>query len=447
MTTSSISRLMKTDRWPAWAQQLWHSGIIYWQDVERTDLTKQASAMAYTTLFSLVPSIAAVFTLLGLFLPLLGGHADLLDTARQFILRNLATGSGTQVIEYLEKFIAGLNLKSIGTWAFALLLVTLVLLLKQIEEALNRIWLVSEGRPMLTRFIYFWLFMTLGMLGLSILIGLSTKYSFTTLITQKTLAVADSADDIPFIAMTMNWLVGCGIFFLVYKVVPNCFVHNKAALRGAFLAGTLFYILSKLYTVYVSKYANYKNVYGTLAAMPIFLLWIYVCWVILLAGALFAWRWQTGFPSLRESKTIEAATTNSEKNRNHEIRTRLPFLTLLTIYAKFSDGSGEGISTSELVTKFRLPHSWVYESVDLLRELGLVLLGKPASITLTGRDTERWFPTQPANAVGMERFKAMLDAPLDQWFESWDSELSDDVKQLVFKNGKDLSGKTVGDLI
>ena len=355
--------------------------------------------MAYTTLFSLVPSIAAVFALLGLFLPLLGNHADLLDSAKQFLFRNLATGSGTQVVEYLEKFIAGLNLKSIGMSAFVGLLFTLVLLLQQIEGALNRIWLVSNGRPMHMRFIYFWLFLTLGMLGLSVVIGLSTKNAFTTLLTQKTLAVADSADDIPIISMASSWLAGCAIFFLVYKVVPNCFVKNKAAGRGALVAGTAFYALSKIYTIYVSKFANYKSVYGTLAAMPIFLMWIYVCWVILLAGALFAWRWQTGFPHRNESKSIEAATTSIEKTRNHTIRTRLPLLTLLTIYGRFADGSGEGISTSEMVSKFHLPHAWIHEAVEALRDFGLVVIAHPAKLSLGMTDNERWFPTQPAEKV------------------------------------------------
>lgn len=448
MTTSSIKRLMRTERWPAWAQELCHCTLVYVHDVERTDLLKQASAMAYTTLFSLVPSIAAVFTLLGLFLPLLGNHGDLLDSARQFLFKNLATGSGTQVVEYLEKFIAGLNLKTIGVTAFVFLLVTLVSLLKQIEEALNRIWLVSDARPLIMRFIYFWLFLTLGMLGLSILIGLSAKLSFATLLTKKTLAVADSADDIPVIAMTFSWLAGCAVFYLVYKIVPNCFVKNKSAVRGALLAGTLFYILSKFYTLYVSKYANYKSVYGTLAAFPIFLMWIYVCWVIVLAGALFAWRWQQGFPSLRESKTIEAATTNMERMRNHQIRTHLPFLTLLTIYQRFLQGTGQGISTSDLVTQFHLPYVWIHESVEVLRELNLVLLGKPSGILMAGSDNERWFPTQPPENVSTERFAAMLSQPLDQWFESWDSDVPENIKELVFKNGgKNLKGQTIRALL
>lgn len=447
MTTSSINRLLRVDRWPAWAQHLWHCSVVYIQDVERTDLLKQASAMAYTTLFSLVPSIAAVFTLLGLFLPLLGNHADLLDSARQFLFKNLATGSGTQVVEYLEKFTASLNLKSIGMSAFIMLLFTLIMLLQQIEGALNRIWLVSNGRPMHMRFIYFWLFLTLGMLGLSVVIGLSTKNAFTTLLTKKTLAVADSADDIPIIAMTSSWLAGCAIFFLIYKVVPNCFVKNKSAGRGALLAGTAFYTLSKVYTLYVSKGTNYKSVYGTLAAMPIFLLWMYVCWVILLAGALFAWRWQTGFPNRSESKSIEAATTNIEKTRNHTIRTRLPLLTLLTIYGRFADGSGEGISTSEMVSKFHLPHAWIHEAIDVLRDFGLVVVGQPAKLSLGINDNERWFPTQPAEKVTMERFFTMLSAPVDEWFEQWEGDISDELKRLVFKSGTELHKRTVAELI
>lgn len=449
MTVSSIKRFIRQDRWPSWARTGWHNTAIYFKDADRSDLFIQASAMAYTTLFSLVPSLAAVFTLLGLFLPVLGSHSNLLDEARQFLFRNLATGSGTQVMEYLESFIAGLNLKKIGMSAFVGLLVTLILLLRQIEEALNRIWLVTTPRPMFKRFVYFWLFLTLGMFGLSIIIGLSTSYSITAFITKQTMAVADRADDIPIISMTFNWLFGCIVFFLIYKIVPNCDVEKKPAARGALLAGTLFYGIGKLYTVYVASFANYKSVYGTLAALPIFLLWLYVCWLILLAGALYAWRVQTGFPSIDHDRTVETAKSPLDHLRNFSIRTRLPLLTLLAIHLKFKDGSGEGISTGELVSKLRLPHEWVHDSVELLKDLKLVIVGRNAgSDSNSDSEGERWFPTNPAETVTLTQFSDKLAEPLDNWATGWNPDLPQSIKQLMIEpTVGHIRGKTVAGLL
>ena len=411
-----INILKDRSRWPLWVQRLFHYISIYVQDAERSDLTKQASAMAYVTLFSLVPSLAAIFTLLGLFLPILGEHKDLMDQGRQFLFKYLATGSGSQVIDYLESFIASLNLKRIGMSAFVGLIVTLIILLRQIEEALNRIWMVHQARPMMMRFIYFWLFLTLGMFSVSVIIGLSTSYSVMAVITKKTLAAADRADDIPIISMMFNWAFTCFLFFLAYKVIPNCQVRNKAARGGAILAGTLFYFVSKLYTIYVTSFASYKSIYGTLGALPIFLLWIYVCWLILLAGALLAWRWQNGWPPLEEEKTIESTQNQLDEHRNRAIRAMLPSLVLIAIYEKFRDGRGHDITT--LVEELKLPYSWVFEAVELLRELGMIAHAKVIQPDKTEMD--QILPTHPADKISMKDLTIMTETPVFDWLETWE---------------------------
>ena len=425
MTQAQFINILKDrSRWPLWAQRLFHYATIYSQDASRSDLTKQASAMAYVTLFSLVPSLAAIFTLLGLFLPILGDNSNLMNEGRQFLFKYLATGSGTQVVDYLERFIAGLNLKRIGMSAFVGLMVTLVILLRQIEEALNRIWMVHQARPMLTRFIYFWLFLTLGMFSLSIVIGLSTSYSVTAMITQKTLAAADRADDIPIISMTFNWAFTCLLFFLAYKVIPNCEVKNNAARGGAILAGTMFYLLSKLYTLYVTSFASYKSIYGTLAALPIFLMWIYVCWIVLLAGALLAWRWQNGWPPLDEDKTIEATVTSMDEHRNRGIRSMLPSLALLAVYDGFRNG--KGMDRASITEELRLPYGWVHEAIELLRELGLVAFAKVAQSDKTER--EQILPTLPADKMSHDQVTRLTNGPISDWLESWEPATSKNLK-------------------
>jgi membrane protein len=410
-----IDVILNKSRWPLWAQWFFHCATIYSQDAKRSELTKQASAMAYVTLFSLVPSLAAIFTLLGLFLPIFGDNTNIMNEGRQFLFKYLANGSGSTVIEYLETFMASLNFKKIGMSAFVGLLVTLVILLRQIEEALNRIWMVYQARPMLTRFIYFWLFLTLGMFSLSVVLGLSTSYSLTALITKKTMAVADRADNIPILSMGFNWAFTCALFFLAYKVIPNCDVSNRAARGGAIFGGTLFYFISKFYTLYVTNFASYKSIYGTLAALPIFLMWIYLCWVILLAGALLAWRWQKGWPPLNEDKTLESASTPLDEHRNREIRSLLPSIALVLIYDKFR--FGQGLSVSTLVQELSLPYAWVNEAIEILRELGLIAYAKVVQPNNT--ELEQILPTKPAEKISLRELDDMTDAPLVSWLDSW----------------------------
>ncbi len=380
--------------------------------------------MAYVTLFSLVPSLAAIFTLLGLFLPILGDNSMVMEQGRQFLLKYLATGSGTDVVKYLETFLAGLNLKRIGVSAFVGLIITLIILLRQIEEALNSIWMVHTSRPMLTRFVSFWLFLTLGMFSISILVGLSTSYSVTAVITKKTLQAADQADNIPILSMAFSWAFTCLVFFLAYKIIPNCEVRNKAARGGAILAGSVFYVVSKLYGTYVTSFASYKSIYGTLAALPVFLLWIYVCWVILLAGALLAWRWQNGWPPLREEKTIEATDNMLDEHRNRAIRTMLPELILIAIYERFRQGKGYDITS--LVEELKLPYSWCYEAVDLLREVGLVAQAKVMQPDKT--EMEQILPTQPAEKISFKDLANMTDLPVADWLDLWEPHSSESLK-------------------
>lgn len=419
-----IDFLRDQSRWPEWAQRLFHYVVIYTQDAKRSDLPKQASAMAYVTLFSLVPSLAAIFTVIGLFLPMLGEHSTIMEQARQFLFKYLATGSGTDVIEYLEKFLAGLDLKRIGTSAFLGLIVTLIILLRQIEDALNSIWMVHISRPMVTRFVSFWLFLTLGMLAISILIGISTSYSVTAVITKKTLQAADQADSIPILSMAMSWSFTCLVFFLAYKIIPNCEVRNRAARGGAILAGTIFYVVSKLYGTYVTSFASYKTIYGTLAALPIFLLWIYMCWLILLAGALLAWRWQNGWPPLKEEKTIEVTENLLDEHRNRSIRGMLPALIMIAIYERFRQGKGHDITS--LVEELKLPYAWCYDAVSLLRELGLVAPAKVIQPDKT--EAEHILPTHPPEKISFKELTHMTDAPVSEWLDTWEPLSSESLK-------------------
>lgn len=411
---------------------------ILYGDIERSDLLKQAEAMAYTTLFSLVPSLAVVFTLLSLFSPLLGEHGTVMAQLRTMILKNLAAGSGPQVIDYLSKFIANLDIKKIGVTSFAFLIGTLVLLLKQIEVSLNHIWLVQSTRNLISRFIYFWTFLTLGILVGAIVFGfmsamhMDSLYSLLGMGFKETTVVADSwLGD--FFTSLLAWFGAFIFFFLLYRVVPNCFVSVREASAGALVGSLLFHQGGRLYAYYVSHFAKYASIYGAVAAIPIFLFWLYLCWVIILFGALFAWRIQQGFPA---DDSVTAAISPPEQLRNLQVQSLLPLIALVVIYDHYRRGTGHGVGIKEMTRKLRLPVEWIRNAVECLRSFGYVLLTGPHAADGIGAsiDNDELFPAFPAEKLSLNKLFPQYSKGLATWFAGWEHEYEVDFT-LVLKNG------------
>lgn len=413
--------------------KLSHVMTVFWQDIARCDLLKQASAMAYITLFSLVPSLAAVFTVISLFTPLLGGNSHLMQSVRNFILHNLAAGSGSQVVEYLQQFMSQLDLKRIGITSFAGIVITLILLLRQIEQALNRIWLVRQDRNVVTRFVYFWTFLTLGMFAGSIVIGLVSGYRIQELLDVST--VVGKRGLLPqYMSSLTTWGVWVGFFFLAYKIIPNCPVGRREAGIGALVAGTLLHSGSRFYGTYAGNFTNYKTIYGALAALPVFLLWIYICWVIILFGALIAWRIQQGFPESEKEDTVAHIQTPLDRIRNIRIQEMLPVVLLVVIYRNFASGNGLPLSMDEIQVKAKLPKDWLLDAIEALVQLGLIAEAKAVhggvSETLGGESTG-YVPTKPAELVDLGDFGGQLAEAAHEWLDHWQHDFEFDLSAAV----------------
>ncbi len=420
-----------------------NKATIIWSDVGRCDLLKQASAMAYITLFSLVPSLAAVFTLISLFTPLLGNNSHLMTSARGFILENLAAGSGSQVVDYLQQFLGQLDLKKIGMTSFAGIVVTLILLLRQIEQALNRIWLVRQDRNVVTRFVYFWTFLTLGAFVGSIVIGLVSGYRIQELIDVS--AVVGKRSWIALIFSSLvTWGVWVGFFFLTYKVIPNCPVGRREATIGAIVAGTLLHLGARLYGYYASNFTSYKNIYGALAAVPVFLLWIYICWAIILFGALIAWRVQQGFPESEDKDTVDKVVKPLDRIRNLRIQEMLPLAVLVIVHRHFAAGSGRPVCVDEMVHKSKLPQDWIVDACEALVQLGLIVEARLPGEHGVGSLLEElrlgYLPAKPAAMIDLVELNSSLAAPAFEWLEGWHHEFDFDLPAVM----RTISGKSSG---
>lgn len=234
-----------------------------------------ATALAYATLLSLVPLIAVMFS----FLEALPGFAQFETQIREFVVNNFVPAFGETIDTYLNQF-AG-KAKQLTLTGVLFLLVIALMLMATIENAFNRIWKVSERRRPLIRFLIYWLLLTLG----PILVGAglaSTSY-FLSLPAVDTLSGGLELQKrllsiLPFLTTSVA-------LTLLYMLVPNCYVPARHAVIGGISAAILFETVKFAFGYYVKTVPTYEAIYGALAVLPVFLIWIYVSWIVVLLGA------------------------------------------------------------------------------------------------------------------------------------------------------------------
>jgi membrane protein len=378
--------------------------LILKEDVTRTDIVKYAYAMAYVTLFSLIPSLAASFALVSLFTPMFGQNSEMIQKIESFILRNLATGSGNQAVEYLETFLANTDFQKIGMTGFAGMMTALILLLREIEMALNRIFEIQQARPLLMRFIYFWTFLTLGTFMLAVSIGTLSTDTFVSKYVDVSLAMKLLGEFLYFGSMA-------GFFFLLYKVVPNRVIPVKQALIGTMTSTILLTLAIKFFGIYIGSFTRYQAFYGALSAVPIFLLWLYVIWFITLFGALVTKRSIEGW---KREETEEEAI--HEHVRDDYFKALMPFLVLLAIYRSYEENQGKGAFPETIAQELGVSLSPVRQALHQLEKEGLAMPLHSGEISELGNNS--YFPRMPAHQISYADLKKRLLGDEDVWMRA-----------------------------
>ncbi|MDY7575274.1 YihY family inner membrane protein [Actimicrobium sp. CCI2.3] len=246
--------------------------------LDEEHLPQVAGSLTFTTVLALVPLLTIALAIFTAF-PLFNTFRTSLEA---YFTQNLMPRAiANTVLEYLTQFAA----KSTGLSAIGggVLIVTAVAMMSTIDRVFNRIWHVRVSRPFLQRVLVYWAIVTLGPLLIGVSISL-TSYLFK--------ATNGAVLTIPLIGAVAYTIISValttGAFALLYVSVPNRAVAWPDALWGGLLAGVAFEIAKRLFATYVVRFPTYTMVYGSVAAVPIFLLWIYMFWMITLGGALLA---------------------------------------------------------------------------------------------------------------------------------------------------------------
>jgi len=241
-----------------------------------------AGALSYTSLVSLIPITAIAVAVLSAF-PV---FADIRDQLLSKAFQSFVPQVGAEV-EYWFRYFAGSAVRTttIGVVALA---VTVVLLLATIEDQLHHIWRVKSPRPWVQRILAYWAILTLGPLLLGVSFSLP---SYIDLVARHTGLDPNQLWDEPIAHRFLHLLpfvLETIAFTMLYALIPNCSVRWREAAVGAVVGAALLEALKVGFILYVAYLSTYRAVYGALAAIPIFLLWMYVAWAVVLFGAVVA---------------------------------------------------------------------------------------------------------------------------------------------------------------
>jgi membrane protein len=403
------------------------------EDIGQTNLLLHASSMAYMTLGSIIPLLALTFAIVSAFQPIAVADADWLTTFKIFILENLAPQSGESMVRVLETLLANLDVAKIGLTGFLTLIVLIIILLRDIEVALNSIWQVPQTRSFLKRFMFFWITTTLGALCLSIIFAAFSRVSLFDGASMEEVMPGDS------LATFVNALATFVFFTVLQKIGPNCHVSLKAAAVGGLVATVMIRLASKGFAFYSTHSAWNQDIYEALAVVPLFLLWLYLGWFVILFSAIIAWRTHHGFGVQRAQEAGRAGRANRAEHeaiqlRDLHIRSMLPLICVLMAGVRFLEAKGEGIEGKQLAVDLDIPPYWVREAILIAEERGLLLIKRPPmDKTVSDSDVLELmaYPSVPLDKISMDDLLQKLTHETQEWVRSRPAELSVNLEGLL----------------
>ncbi len=239
-----------------------------------------AASLTFNTLLSLVPLMTVSLAVFAAF-PI----SDRVEQQIQdFLFFNFMPESGAVLQSYLSEFTA--KASSMTGTGFLFLIVVALMMMANIDRAFNTIWRVKRKRSPLSMFMMYWSILSLG----PILIGISVALT-SYLVTLPLLS--DAVESLAFgqrlFGLIVPTLVSVIAFTLLYAIVPNRRVPLRHAFAGGLVAALLFEAAKRGFAFYITNFPTYEAIYGALAALPIFLIWLYLSWTVTLIGAEFSY--------------------------------------------------------------------------------------------------------------------------------------------------------------
>lgn len=318
--------LQVLQRWP-WLETLRTLRVRFRED----HLGLTAGSLTFTTVISLVPLITvmlAIFTAFPIF-------ASFQGSLEKYFLQSLVPDSiARPVLLALTQFASKAN--RIGAAGLVALVVTALALMLTIDRTLNAIWRVRKPRPMAQRVLVYWATATLGPLVLGVSLSI-TSYAIS--------ASKGIVDALPGgVSLLLDFiefsLMALGMASL-FRFVPNTYVRWTHAIAGGVFVAIGLELAKRLFGWYLKQMPSYSAIYGAFASVPIFLVWMYLSWSIVLLGAVIA----AYAPSLQ----MGLVRRDSQPGHRFELAIRL----LRELQHARQDSGGHGRAMAQLAASLR----------------------------------------------------------------------------------------------
>jgi membrane protein len=345
--------------------------------------TLRAAALTYKTTLSLVPFLAIAFSVLkGL------GVQNALEPLLQQV-----AGDSEETISRIISYVNNTNVKSLGAIGVLLLVLTAISLLEGIEEAFNATWGVQHSRPFQRRFSDYLSVVVVGpillLVATSMTSSLQSQWLLKWLVQHTYLG-----DTILLLFRMVPYLFVWLAMTFLYIFIPNTKVRLGSAVLGGVLAGTAWQIAQWGYFHFQVGMANYNAIYGTLAALPIFLVWVYTSWLIVLFGLEVVYAHQ-----YRATRAAELRT----QTRTGTARDTLALSTLLLVCRHFRTDAPPPMP-SQLSDELGIQVNEIEELLDTLRNLHFLV-----EISDNGSG---WLPAREPSAIMLDEVLTALRGKL-----------------------------------
>ncbi len=249
--------------------------VFRWEVYKRVELHAQALTMK--TLLALVPAVVVVVAMTSK----LGSGMDTVNQRSiEWLIASLA---GTEEISSaIQGYLSpeNFNAARLGPVTIIILSLTVMSLLSHVEVSFNTLFQVQAPRSMGVRLVTYWALLTLGPL----LLGLSLAFTLGEGSAQLTTFLDGSGILRRFIFAVLPWFLTWAGFAILYIGIPNTRVRIIPAVLAAVVAGTLWNLAKFGFAVYARNNVTVRDIYGSLATFPMFILWVYISWILLLAG-------------------------------------------------------------------------------------------------------------------------------------------------------------------
>ncbi len=323
------------------------------RDLGRGELGLHAMSLVYLTLFAIVPLIAVAFAVLQAF----GFQRELEPVLYEF-LRPLGT-QGQSLAASIMSFVENARGSILGTVGFVFLLYTVFTMIQKVEQALNFVWHVERPRSLARRASEYLVVALVGPVVAVVAMVLLARIEASDVLARLSGLAAEDAGRVHL----APYLLVIGLFLFVYVYMPNIRVRLGPAFVGALCAGALWAAMGALFARIVVYSAQTATIYAGFAVVPLFLVWLYLSWLILLLGAQISFYVQ--HPEYLRAGHAEIPMTGA-------LTERLALSVMHLVGERFLDG-GQRWTISSLAERLDVPGTVLDEIVSALQAHGLVL--------------------------------------------------------------------------